>query len=405
MTYHSDHPGENLSQVGQNRMQPRKLIRLLPLVLVIATVFTACGRKDATAGKGKRQSGAVPVLVGKVVLQDVPSQVRAIGNVTAYATVSVRSRIAGELMKVHFSEGQEVKRGDLLFSIDPRVPTAALQQARANLARDEALVNQARTELDREHKLVESELVSKDEFDKVESAWKTAVATTEAARAAVTNATLLVEFTSIRSPLDGRTGSVLVRQGNLVNPESDVLVTINQVHPIYTVFSVPEQYLAEIRKESQDKTLKVEARLPDWQGPSPQGDLTFIDNAVDVTTGTIQLKATFPNKDNALWPGQFVQVSLTLKALPQVTVVPSQAVQAGQDGDFVYVVKADQTVEMRPVLTAMTFEGGTVITNGLKAGETIVLDGQLRLGPGAKVSVKTPDRPGATNAALAAESK
>jgi multidrug efflux system membrane fusion protein len=287
----------------------------------------------------------------------------------------------------------------LLFTIDPRVPQAALRQATANLARDEAVVNQARTELERERKLLASKLISQDEFDKVESAWKTAVANTESTKAAVTNANLLVEFTSIHSPLDGKTGNVLIRPGNQVNAESDVLVTINQVHPIYVVFAVPEQYLAEIRKESQEKTLKVEAKLPDWRGPLPQGELTFIDNAVDVMTGTIQLKATFPNTDNALWPGQFVQVTLTLKALPQVTVVPSQAVQAGQNGDYVYVVKADQTVEMRPVLTALTFEGGTVVTNGLKTGETIVLDGQLRLGPGAKVSVKTSERAATTNAA------
>ncbi len=375
------------------------------LVFPIAALLSACHRQEAASGKGRRQSGPVPVLVGKVVQQDVPSQVRAIGNVTAYSTVAVRSRVVGELIKVHFNEGQEVKRGDVLFTIDPRVPMAALQQAKANLARDGALANQARTELDRERKLLDLRLVSQDEFDKAESAWKTAIAIVEATKAAVTNAALTVEFTSIRSPLDGKTGSLLVRQGNLVNPEADVLVTINQTHPIYVVFSVPEQNLAEIRKESQEKTLKVEPRLPDWRGPSPQGELTFIDNAVDVTTGTIQLKATFPNTDNALWPGQFVQVTLTLKSLPQVTVVPSQAVQSGQNGDYVYVVKADQSVELRPVFTAMTFEGGTVVTNGLQAGETIVLDGQLRLGPGAKVSVKTPEQPGTTNSARAAEAK
>jgi multidrug efflux system membrane fusion protein len=319
--------------------------------------------------------------------------VRAIGNVAAYSTVAIRSRVGGELMKVHFNEGQEVNRDDLLFTIDPRVPMAALRQAKANLARDEALVNQARMELERERKLLDSKLVSQDEFDKVDSAWKTALAVAESSKAAVTNAMLIVEFSSIRSPLDGKTGSYLVRQGNQVNAEADVLVTINQVHPIYVVFSVPEQYLAEIRKESQEKTLKVEARLPDWHGPSPEGELTFIDNAVDVASGTIQLKATFPNVDRALWPGQFVQVTLTLRSLPQVNVVPSQAVQAGQNGDYVYVVKSDQTVEMRPVQTAMTFPGGTVVTNGLQVGETIVLDGQLRLGPGAKVNVKPPEKP------------
>ena len=382
-----------------------KALSWFSLVVAVAALINGCQRKEAAGGKGKQQRGAVPVLVGKVVQQDVPSQVRAIGNVTAYSTVSIRSRVNGELMKAHFEEGQEVKRGDLLFSIDPRVPMAALQQARANLARDEAVVNQARMELERERKLLESKLVSQDEFDKVESAWRTAVANTEATKAAVTNAALLVDFTTIRSPLDGKTGSLLVRPGNQVNAESDVLVTINQVHPIYVVFSVPEQYLAEIRKESADKTLKVEARVPDWTGPSPQGELTFIDNSVDTTTGTIQLKATFPNADNALWPGQFVQVTVTLKSLPQVTVVPSQAVQAGQSGDYVYVVKPDETVEMRPVLAAMTYAGGTVVTNGLQPGETVVLDGQLRLGPGAKVSVKTSEKPGTNSARLAADNK
>jgi len=382
-----------------------KSVPLSALILLAVAFLVGCGGKEAGASKGRRQQGPVPVTVGKVVQQDVPSQVRAIGNVTAYSTVSVRSRVAGELMKVHFNEGQEVKRGDLLFTIDPRVPEAALRQTGANLARDEAVVNQALTALERERKLLASKLVSPDEFDKVEAAWKTAVAIADASRAAVTNAMLLVEFTSIRSPLEGKTGNVLIHPGNQVNAESDVLVTINQVHPIYVVFAVPEQYLAEIRKESRENTLKVEARLPDWHGPLPQGELTFIDNAVDVTTGTIQLKATFPNKDNALWPGQFVQVTLTLKSLPQVAVVPSQAVQTGQNGDYVYVVKADQTVELRLVSTSLTFEGGTLVRSGLEAGETIVLDGQLRLGPGAKVSVKTLEKSGSNEAGLAVEGK
>jgi membrane fusion protein, multidrug efflux system len=380
-----------------------KALSWFSVAITAAVLISGCHRKEAAGGKGKKQQASVPVLVGKVVQQDVPSQVRAIGNVTAYSTVSIRSRVGGELMKVHFDDGQEVKKGDMLFSIDPRVPMAALQQARANLARDEAIVSQARTELERERKLLDSKLVSQDEFEKVQSAWKSAVANAEATKAAVTNFDLQVDFTSIRSPIDGKTGSILVRAGNQVNAESDVLVTINQVHPIYVVFSVPEQYLAEIRKESADKTLKVEARAPDWTGPSPQGELTFIDNSVDTTTGTIQLKATFPNADNALWPGQFVQVTVTLKSLPQVTVVPSQAVQAGQSGDYVYVVKPDQSVEMRPVFAAMTYAGGTVITNGLSVGETVVLDGQLRLGPGAKVSVKSSERPGTNNARLAVD--
>jgi multidrug efflux system membrane fusion protein len=377
----------------------------IALTLTLTALLTACHRKEGPASKGKRQMGAVPVLVGKVIQKYVLSQAQAIGNVTAYSTVSVRSRVSGELLKAHFKEGDEVKKNDLLFTIDPRLPAAALRQAQANLVRDEAVLNQARQELDRERKLLDSQLISPDEFEKVEASWKTALAVREASRAAVTNSALNVEFTSIRSPLDGKTGSLLIQPGNQVNAESDVLVTITQVHPIYVVFSLPEKYLAEIRAESREKALTVEARLPDWPGPSPRGELTFIDNAVDMTTGTIQLKATFPNAENALWPGQFVQVTLTFKSLPQAIVVPSQAVQAGQDGDYVYIVKGDETVEMRPVQASLTFEGSTVVTNGLQPGETVVLDGQLRLGPGARVSIKTPGQPATTNVAPAMKQK
>ncbi|HTH49324.1 MAG TPA: efflux RND transporter periplasmic adaptor subunit [Candidatus Limnocylindria bacterium] len=374
----------------------------MPGLLVLASLLSACRGKNSADSKGTKPP--VPVLVGKVAVKNVPVEVRAIGNVLAASTVAVRSRITGQLTQVHFKEGQEVSAGDLLFTIDPRVPQAALEVSRANLTRDEALGAQAQLAFDRERKLFESALVSRDDYDKADADRKAAQATVAADRAAVTNATLNLEFTSIRSPLTGRVGNLLVHEGNLVNADSDVLVTINQIHPTYVSFAVAEQLLAGIQREMVGRTLKVQATAPDGEGPPSQGELSFIDNAVDTTTGTIQLKATFPNQDNRLWPGQFVQAVLTLKSLDHASVIASQAVQSGQKGDYVYVVKDDQTVEVRPVVVGIIHGDDTVITTGLKPGETVVLDGQLRLIPGAKVSVKAPgsDSTTKTNAAPAA---
>jgi multidrug efflux system membrane fusion protein len=200
---------------------------------------------------------------------------------------------------------------------------------------------------------------------------------------------LNLEFTRIRAPFDGRTGSLQFYRGNVVKAPDDTLVTLNQIHPIYVVFAVPEQYLPVIKKEMSEKTLKVTATFQNLEGPLPQGELTFVDNSVDMTTGTIQLKATFPNENNVLWPGQFVQVILTLSELTDALVVPSQAVQTGQNGQFVYVVKPDQTVEERPVTIGITYQGETVVQRGLKTGETVVTDGQLRLTPGVQVDIKS----------------
>ncbi len=398
-------PVSEFLAMGQATPIPRRLGRLgrlVPWLLALAGLLAACGRKDAAGAKPAKS--AVPVLVGKVTSKDIPVEVRAIGNVLAFSTVSVRSRITGQLTQVHFKEGQEVQAGDLLFTIDPRVPQAALAVSKANLVRDEAMGSQAQLAFDRERKLFDSALISRDEFDKADADLKAALATVAADRAALTNATLNVEFTSIRSPLGGRVGSLLVHEGNLVNAETDVLVTINQIHPTFVLFSVAEQYLAGIQKETAGRTLKVQAASPGAEGPPSQGELTFIDNAVDTTTGTIQLKAAFPNQDNRLWPGQFVQTVLTLKSLDHASVVASQAVQSGQKGDYVYVVKEDQTVEVRPVVVGISQGDDTVITTGLKPGETVVLDGQLRLIPGAKVTVKSPgtDSTTKTNAAPAA---
>jgi len=285
---------------------------------------------------------------------------------------------------VHFKEGSEVKSNALLFTIDPRPMQAVL-------ARDQAQLTNAEIQFDREQKLFDQKLVSQDEFDTSKSARDTLVAT-------VQSDALNLSFCEIRAPFDGVTGSLQIHEGNVVKAPDDILLTINRIHPIYVEFAVPEQFLPEIQKQMREKTLKASVTFENMTVMPPQGDLTFVDNAVDETTGTILLKATFPNDDDALWPGQFVNVTLTLSELTNAVVVPSQAVETGQNGQFVYVVKADQTVEERPVNIGIAFGNETVVKSGLKAGETVVTDGQLRLTPKAKVSVKSSSESTPTNA-------
>ena len=385
---------------------------LIPALAVVAVMLVnGC---SGGAKKGAGGAGA-PVLVAQAVETNVPVLINPppVGHVMPYSTVTIRPQVGGVLSRVHFQEGQEVKKGDLLFTIDPRPTQAALDAARAAQARDQALLENAKIQFTREQKLFEQKLVSQDEFDTSKAGLDTLAGTVAADQAAITNAGLNLEFTGIRAPFDGRTGSLQFHEGNVVKAPDDTLLTINQIHPIYVAFAVPEQYLPEIKREMREKTLKVMATFQNMDAP-PQGELTFIDNAVDTTTGTIQLKATFPNEDNALWPGQFVQVALTLSELTNAIVVPSQAVQTGQNGQFVYVVKTrqtlgeepEQTAEERPVTIGITYQGGTVVQQGLKAGETVVTDGQLRLAPGVKASIKTPEAAGlSTNATATAGRK
>ena len=351
-------------------------------------LLAGCSKKQPA---GKAPAGArppVPVLVAQAVARDVPIEVRAVGNVQAFSTVAVRSRITGQLFKMHFKEGDDVKQGDLLFTIDPRSAEAALRQASANTKRDEAQLDSARLDFDRVKKLSESGIASRDEFDKAEAALRALEATVLADRAAVSNAALNVSFTEIRSPISGRAGNILVKEGNIVKSEDDILVTINQVHPIYVAFAVPEQELPRIRARLKESAPEVTVTLPDSTNVLAAGKLTFIDNAVDPATGTILLKGTFQNDDHALWPGQFVQARLVVDTLKQATVVPSQAVQSSQSGEFVFVVTDGNVVEKRNVDLGVTQPGSVVISRGVKPGETVVTDGQMRLTPGAKVSVQ-----------------
>jgi membrane fusion protein, multidrug efflux system len=376
----------------------------LALLLLAAVMLlgVGCSRRSGNEAKARGAgrpggSATVPVVVAQAVQKTMPVEIVAIGNVEEYSKVAVRSRISGELTRVHFTDGQDVRQGELLFTIDPRPSEAALRQAEANLARDQAQADHARIVFERQKKLLGEELVSRDEFDTAEANLKAQQATVLADRAAISNAALNLEYTQIRSSMDGRTGSLLVHAGNVIQPGTDVLVTVNQIRPIYVTFSVPEQHLTRIKQRKLESGLAVEARIPSVEGPPQQGWLTFVDNAVDMTTGTIQLKGTFDNEARLLWPGQFIEVRLRLNDLSNAVVVPTQAVQNSQRGEFVFVVKGDQTVEMRPVKPGLSRDGETVLEQGLKAGETVVTDGQLRLVPGARVRVSA--GAGATTAA------
>jgi multidrug efflux system membrane fusion protein len=371
----------------------KKFLFLSTFALAATMLANGCSRGKNNAGAG------VPVLVARAVETNLPVQIEPppVGHVMAFSMVTVHSQIQGMISEIHFQEGQEVKKGDLLFTIDPRPEEAALAQAQANLARDRAQLENAKIQFDREQKLFDQKLVSQDDYDTSKAGMDALQGTVQADEAAVTNARLNLDYTEIRSPMDGVTSGLQSYEGNVVKAPDDTLLTINQIHPIYVQFGVPEQYLPEIRREMRDKTLPVAVTFENMDAP-PRGELTFINNTVDTTTGLIQLKATFPNEDNALWPGQFVTVELTLSELTNAVVVPSQAVQTGQNGEFIYVVKPDQTVEERPVVIGITYQGQTVVQRGLKAGETVVTDGQLRLAPKMKVTVKSTDSVSNTNA-------
>jgi len=369
-------------------------------------LFTSCSEKSpaASAGKSGRGGGApVPVLVAKATSHDVPVEIKAVGNVQPYSFVSIRSQLTGKIVKVHFQEGQEVKAGDLLFTIDPRPFEAALNQFQANLQRDQAQLISGRLNFERTSNLFNSKIASQADYETAEANYLSAQSTVLADAAAITNAQLSLEYTAIRSPIDGRTGNLATKEGNVVKAPDDVLVSVMQIHPIYVAFAVPEQNLSAVRRQVQHESLEVKAFASGDTNDVAGGILTFIDNTVDTNTGTILLKATFPNTDTVLWPGQFVQTTLVLSNLTQATVVPTQAVQTGQDGEFIFIVKSDDTVEARPITAGITYDGERIITAGLKPGETVVTDGQVKLTAGSKVSVKSSDIVSNTNSTPAVE--
>jgi multidrug efflux system membrane fusion protein len=356
--------------------------RVLVLLATVCLLLPACSG-DAEKATVKP---AVPIKVAESVRKTVPIQLRVIGTVEAFSTVLVKSQVNGLLEKVHFREGDDVGRGALLFTIDSRPFEAGLRQAKAVLARDIAQERFAREQVGRYGQLLKEGIVTQDQYEQLRANADALAETVRADRAAVDNAAVLLGYCFIRSPIDGRTGNLMVQRGNLVKANDvPILVTINQINPIYVTFSVPEKELMSIKQHMAARDLKVEVLIPDDTGPAEQGVISFLDNMVDTTTGTIKVKGTFANKQRRLWPGQFVNVVLTLAQLPNAVVVPAQAVQTGQDGLFVFVVKPDRTVDIRPVVTGETAGGETVIVKGLNSGETVVTDGQLELAPGSRV--------------------
>ncbi len=374
---------------------PGSRLRVLTAVALVA----ACVKKQQGGPPG---GGAVPVTVAKVQLKNVPLLVRAIGNVEPIRSVTVRPQISGVLLRVLFDEGQEVKKGDLLFEIDPRPLQAALAQAQAMLARDKANLHDAQATARRYAALVKKEYVTQQQAENAEAQAQALQAAVAADEAAVQNARLSLAYAQIRAPVSGRTGSLLVHAGNVVKANDDKLVVIDQLQPIYVGFSVPEQVLPQVRARGASSRLQVEAApaLKDqngnpeqkaggaMKGETQKGTLTFVDNSVDPQTGQIRLKATFDNKDESLWPGAFVDVTLTLGEQQGALVAPAEAVQRGQSGEYVFVVKGDHTVESRPVTVSRADQHEAVIEKGLQAGETVVTDGQLRLQQGTKVQIK-----------------
>ncbi|MDO9531819.1 MAG: efflux RND transporter periplasmic adaptor subunit [Deltaproteobacteria bacterium] len=357
----------------------------LALLLSVSLVTAAC-----SGDKKPPPRPAVPVLVATVTEKTVPVELKVIGNVEAYSTVSIKSRLAGQLVQVNFKEGQDVKAGDLLFVIDPRPYEAALRQVEANLARDKALATKAQADAGRYAELIRKQFVSQQDYDQAKATAESLGATVNAGQVAVQNARLNLSYCYIKAPISGRTGGLIAHQGNMIKENADTaMLVINQIQPIYVSFAIPEQNLAAVRKFMAAEKIKVEVVIAGQENAPEMGVLSFIDNTVDKTTGTILCKATFTNEAKRLWPGLFVNVVVQLSTQPNAVLVSSQAIQTSQEGQIVFVVKPDLTVEIRSVEVGRSIGGDVIITKGLKPGERVVTDGQLRLVSGAKVEIKT----------------
>ena len=357
--------------------------------MLSALAAGACARSEAQPQQQAAAAPAVPVTVGAAVRKAMPLDASVVGTVEAYSTVSVRAQITGELTDVKFQQGDDVVAGQELFMLDRRPLEGALQQAQATLERDTAQAANAKAIMQRYDQLVERGIVAREQRDNARTSVAALEATLASDRAAVENAKVQLQYATIRAPISGRTGALMVNAGNLVRANDQApLVTINQLTPIYVSFALPEPLLPDLRRYMARGTLRVEARPSSGEGHLAVGTVTFIDNAVDQTTGTIKVKGTFPNADRQLWPGQFVNVVVRLMTESAATVVPTLAVQTGPEGSYVYLVKADQTVELRPIVVARVAGDETVIKEGVAPGDTIVTDGHLRLVPGSRISVR-----------------
>ena len=419
---------DSISHV-KNTIKMIKKIWGLTLLSLIILALSACssstptaegdgggGKKGGRGGRGGGAGGPVPVVLAQVTQRDVPVTVDVVGTAEAYSVISMKARVAGQITDVYFTEGDYVKKGDKLFSIDRQVLEGQLRQAQANMARSKAILMQSEAQLARDTaqmqyaqgqagrtaQLVAQGIAAKELGEQQRSNADALSQTVAADRAAIESAKAQVQsdeaninniniqlgFTTEYAPNDGRTGNITIKQGNIVTANNQEVATINQVEPIYVTFAVPESRLPDIKKYMAMGKLPVVAKPQDGSSDAETGVLTFVDSAVDTATGTIKLKGTFPNKDHKLWPGQFLNVTLRLTTQQNAITVPNAAVQNGQDGQFVYVVNEDRTAEMRPVVTGSRIGEEFVISKGLSAGETVVVEGQLRLQPGARVQAR-----------------
>jgi multidrug efflux system membrane fusion protein len=360
--------------------------------LFAACMLGSCSDKGGgTQAEAKKSVPTVPVLTGQAVEKSMPLRLHAIGNVETVATVAVKSRVDGQIVATHVRDGQDLVKGDALFQIDPKPYQSQLEQAQANLAHDQAQLDYLRGQERRYQDLLKQNFVSQEGYAQVAANFRGAQGSVSADEAAVQHARIDLGYTTIRSPINGRAGKVMLSEGNMVKGNDTVaMVVINQLVPIYVSVAVPEQFLNEIRARQKKAPLRVEVELE--KGKTISGKLAFVDNSVDVATGTIKLRGIFSNDDKQLWPGQFVESWVTLRDEDKALVVPTQALQTGPSGQYVYIVKDDSSVELRPVQVARTEGTETVIAGGLKPGETVVVDGASRLVPGSKVSAQSPEK-------------
>jgi membrane fusion protein, multidrug efflux system len=363
------------------------------LLFSVLMVFSGCGNKESAQAAGPNAAGGgrppAPVVVSTVERRDVPLQISAIGNVEPYQTVQVRSMVSGQIEKILFKEGDDVRKGQLLYSLDKRPFEATVEQAEGNLKRDQAQAANAKLQAARYSDLEKQGVISREQADLQRTQENTNLGAVYADQAALQAAKVQLQYTDIYSPIDARAGALMINVGNLVKAnDTPYLVQLNQITPIYVTFTVPEVQLSEVRKFAA-QGLKVLA-YPKGQSTNPaEGKLTFIDNGVDPQTGTVKLKATFQNRDKRLWPGEFVNVVLNISTIRNAVTVPTKAVQAGQQGDYVFVVSKDGTANPHQITSSGTYQNLTLVKEGLAAGDTVIVDGQLRVAPNGKVIVQS----------------
>jgi len=377
----------------------KRLARVLCVALILCVAAVGAGGCSSvggeTAGPGKLDTStaalnAVPVTAAPVVQKPMPITIGVVGTAEAYSTVAVHAQITGELTSVNFTDGDDVVKGQVLFALDRRPLETALQQAEANLQRDLAQAANARAQTERYSDLVQRGIATREQLDQQQTNRAALEATVAADRAAVESAKVQLTYATIAAPIAGRTGKLMVHAGNLVRAnDTTPLVVINQISPIHASFGIPEGQLPEFKRYLAQRAIQVEASPPNDAAPPARGYVSFVDNAVDQTTGTIEVRGTFANESRQLWPGQFVNVTVTLGTDTNAIVIPTIAVQTGQQGQYVFVARSDATVELRPIQVARTAGAETVVKNGLVPGETVVTDGQLRLVPGSHITVRT----------------